>query len=191
MDLKYLYMMFPTKEKRNKFIINSALTFGLRLETLSKIFQIDSKTLKTELLFKTIYMTESMQALFEIGMNNQEQATSNFIAFYNELVESAKNKDKEKIQEVMEVLKDTKAIKLMKREIPGTSKLTDEEILTILKYQIKYMLGVSQTASYFKIDRGLYAKRVRSLQDNYYDLVSDFDYLSDFYYKSNKRKIGV
>lgn len=182
MDLKYLYMMFPTKEKRNKFIINSALTFGLRLETLSKIFQIDSKTLKTELLFKTIYMTESMQALFEMGMNNQEQATSNFIAFYNELVESAKNKDKERIQEVMEVLKDTKAIKLMKRQTPGTSKLTDEEILTILKYQMKYFLSTDKIEKIFRVHHGIYVPRVNSLVKTNPELVTQFNTIRELYY---------
>lgn len=35
MSLKYLYQMFPDENKRRRFIINCALTFGLRAETLA------------------------------------------------------------------------------------------------------------------------------------------------------------
>lgn len=64
----------------------------------------------------------------------------------------------------------------------------DVEILVILKYQIKYMLSVTQTADIFKLDRHGYAKRVRKLEDDYTNLVSDFNYISDFYYNSNSHK---
>lgn len=144
MSLKYLYQMFPDENKRRRFIINCALTFGLRAETLATLLNTSVETIKSELLYNINYMHNSMQALFHIGMDNQEEAKQNFIEFFNKLVAAGKSNNKEEISNVLETISDRKAMQIMRREGRGTSKLSDEEILIILKYQLKYFLSTEK-----------------------------------------------
>lgn len=191
MSLKYLYQMFPDENKRRRFIINCALTFGLRAETLAALLNTSVETIKSELLYNISYMHNSMQALFHIGMNNQEEAKQNFIEFFNKLVTAGKSNNKEEISNVLATISDRKAMQIMRREGRGTSKLSDEQILAILKYQIKYMLETKSIARIFNIDRGTYSSRVRNLGPEYANLISDFDYLSDFYHNASLASRGI
>ena len=60
MSLKYLYQMFPDENKRRRFIINCALTFGLRAETLAALLNTSVETIKSELLYNINYMHNSI-----------------------------------------------------------------------------------------------------------------------------------
>ena len=187
MNIKYLYLMFPTKEKRNIFLSQCILTFGLNLDAISMLTGFDKETLYNELINRGTKYYESVQRVFKNGMKRQDIAINDFLDFYNRLCQAYEAKDREAISIILHELSDKKAINLAKR--PATIKtLTDEQILVILKYQIKYMLSVTQTADIFKLDRHGYAKRVRKLEDDYTNLVSDFNYISDFYYNSNSHK---
>ena len=136
MSLKYLYQMFPDENKRRRFIINCALTFGLRAETLAALLNTSVETIKSELLYNISYMHNSMQALFHIGMNNQEEAKQNFIEFFNKLVTAGKSNNKEEISNVLATISDRKAMQIMRREGRGTSKLSDEEEIKKLANEI-------------------------------------------------------
>lgn len=187
MNIKYLYLMFPTKEKRNIFLSQCILTFGLNLDAISMLTGFDKETLYNELIYRGTKYYESVQRVFKNGMKRQDIAINDFLDFYNRLCQAYEAKDREAISIILHELSDKKAINLAKR--PATMKtLTDEQILVILKYQIKYMLSVTQTADIFKLDRHGYAKRVRKLEDDYTNLVSDFNYISDYYYNSNSHK---
>ena len=48
MNIKYLYLMFPTKEKRNIFLSQCILTFGLNLDAISMLTGFDKETLYNE-----------------------------------------------------------------------------------------------------------------------------------------------
>ena len=50
MNTKYLYLMFPTKEKRNIFLSQCILTFGLNLDAISMLTGFDKETLYNELI---------------------------------------------------------------------------------------------------------------------------------------------
>ena len=134
MNTKYLYLMFPNVEKRRKFIINCSLTFGLRLETLAEILGENKEKIYGELLYATDYMHSSLLALFELGMNVQEDAKKEFIEFFNELVEANKKKDKEKIIELLNVISDKDAMSVIKKRKNGVNRLSEEDVLIILKY---------------------------------------------------------
>ena len=58
--------------------------------------------------------------------------------------------------------------------------MTDEEILTILKFQIKYMISTHQIERIFGISKSNYKKRVKRMQTEHEKLVSDFEYIADF-----------
>ena len=171
MSLKYLYQMFPDENKRRRFIINCALTFGLRAETLAALLNTSVETIKSELLYNISYMHNSMQALFHIGMNNQEEAKQNFIEFFNKLVTAGKSNNKEEISNVLATISDRKTMQIMRREGRGTSKLSDEEILIILKYQLKYFLSTEKIEKIFHVHHTIYSKKIENLKNDFFFLL--------------------
>ena len=82
-------------------------------------------------------------------MKHQQEAVMEFESFFERLKVASLTKDKNKITIVLEEISDKEAKKIAKRDLSKLQILTDEEILTILKYQIKYMLSVTQTADIF------------------------------------------
>ena len=61
-------------------------------------------------------MHNSMQALFHIGMDNQEEAKQNFIEFFNKLVTAGKSNNKEEISNVYIKLSNNKTRKNCKKK---------------------------------------------------------------------------
>ena len=178
--------MFPTRQKRIKFLTNCILTFGLRLETLSHLLGKDVEILAKEIESGNQLYTY-ISNVFKHGMKHQQEAVMEFESFFERLKVASLTKDKNKITIVLEEISDKEAKKIAKRDLSKLQILTDEEILTILKYQIKYMLSAMQIETIFHIENSNYARRVRKLQEKYPKLVSDFDYLSDFYYMNSRK----
>lgn len=190
MNTKYLYLMFPNVEKRRKFIINCSLTFGLRLETLAEILGENKEKIYGELLYATDYMHSSLLALFELGMNVQEDAKKEFIEFFNELVEANKKKDKEKIIELLNVISDKDAMSVIKKRKNGVNRLSEEDVLIILKYQLKYLLSTAKIETIFQVHHSSYIPRVQSLREKYPVLVSQYEALTEINYKNYLQKGG-
>ena len=190
MNTKYLYLMFPNVEKRRKFIINCSLTFGLRLETLAEILGENKEKIYGELLYATDYMHSSLLALFELGMNVQEDAKKEFIEFFNELVEANKKKDKEKIIELLNVISDKDAMSVIKKRKNGVNRLSEEDVLIILKYQLKYLFSTAKIEKIFQVHHSSYIPRVQSLREKYPVLVSQYEALTEINYKNYLQKGG-
>lgn len=190
MNTKYLYLMFPNVEKRRKFIINCSLTFGLRLETLADILGENKEKIYGELLYATDYMHSSLLALFELGMNVQEDDKKEFIEFFNELVEANKKKDKEKIIELLNVISDKDAMNVIKKRQNGVNRLSEEDVLIILKYQLKYLLSTAKIETIFQVHHSSYIPRVQSLREKYPVLVSQYEALTEINYKNYLQKGG-
>lgn len=190
MNTKYLYLMFPNVEKRRKFIINCSLTFGLRLETLADILGENKEKIYGELLYATDYIHSSLLTLFELGMNVQEDAKKEFIEFFNELVEANKKKDKEKIIELLNVISDKDAMSVIKKRKNGVNRLSEEDVLIILKYQLKYLLSTSKIEKIFQVHHSSYIPRVQSLREKYPVLVSQYEALTEINYKNYLQKGG-
>lgn len=191
MNVKYLYQMFPTKEKRNHFLSQCVLTYGLSLDSLCAILGLNKEKTFADLVTKSTKFAESVEKTFKFGMKRQDKASADFILFFTNLSEAYERKNKEEILNVLKKLSDKKAIFIVKRPDPKEKRLTDEQILTILKYQIKYMLQIETIAKIFNIDRGTYSSRVRNLGPEYANLISDFDYLSDFYHNASLATRGI
>ncbi len=183
MNLVYLYQMFPTKSKRMVFLAKCSLTFGLRLDALSELLKMDKDELLKEIILYNQALRESLFLVFRHGMKLQDQAKNEFIEYFNQLCTFSVNKDMEKAKELLGVINDKDVIALRGKK--RKEKLSDEDVLTILKFQLKYMLDTTTIGKIFEIDRKSYARRVRNLDEKYTNLISDFDYLSDFYVAYN------
>lgn len=144
-----------------------------------------------DLVVKNIKYYESVEKVFKFGMKRQEDAIKNFVDFFTNLIKAYEGKNKTEIANILNELSDKKAICIAKRSDSKGKKLADEQILTILKYQIKYMLETKSIARIFNIDRGTYSSRVRNLGPEYANLISDFDYLSDFYHNASLASRGI
>ncbi len=181
----YLYKMFPNEEKRRNFLIQSILTFNLRIESVCKLLGISSDEIY-DFLFKTGNSDyNSLNFVLKNGVRSQTQAINEFKEFFESLVDAVKKKDKEKIKNIMSILSDKKAKDIIKNKKRTPWK--EEEILVLLKYQIKYSLSQTDIEKIFRIDNYNYSVYVRKLQDKYPELVSYFDYLTDMYYNKYRK----
>lgn len=191
MNVKYLYQMFPTKEKRNHLLSQCVLTYGLSLDSLCNTLNLNKEKTFDDLVVRNIKYYESVEKVFKFGMKRQEDAIKNFVDFLANLIKAYEGKNKTEIANILNELSDKKAICIAKRPDSKGKKLSDEQILAILKYQIKYMLETKSIARIFNIDRGTYSSRVRNLGPEYANLISDFDYLSDFYHNASLASRGI
>lgn len=176
MDYKYLYVMFPKKEVRIAFITQSILTFGLTLETTSLLLNADKEYLHSKLSDGNQFY-RSLTRTFNHTLKDQEKAKEKFISYFNSLKEAHQSKDKDKIRELLRVINDKDASTLMKEKKKGEP-LTDNDILIILKYQLKYMLTSVTISKMFDFDRRNYGERVKRLESEHPELVAEYKELA-------------
>lgn len=178
MDYRYLYVMFPNKENRVKFLTNSILYFGLRLETIANILNTSEEFIYS-LIRENSDLVLHVKKTFTYSLKDQNIASENFINYYNNLVDAHKKvkENRRGYVELLDTIFDTKVESIIKDNNPDKH-YTDEDILAILKYQLKYMFSSRMIESVVRINRKVYADRVRRLNDKYPELVKEFEDLS-------------
>ncbi len=183
-DMKVLNKMYPREDKRYRFIARCALTFGLIPDALSDLFGIDKKEIEDKTLAFYGEKYTYLVLLYRHGMKDQNKAKKEFMSYFNRLYQSCitPSKDQKQIVAILEELSD-KNVKIVLEKRMNGKVLTDEDIAALAKYQVKYMMGPSQLANTFGLERNSYSKRVRKLEEKYPELVSEFDYLCDFWKK--------
>lgn len=185
MNYEQLTQLFPNKNKRSNFLIKVILTFGIRLDALSKVLSVDSEKLYRDIYSCGTSYATSLLLVLKKGMKKQDVASAEVQNFFNNLFLAAKKKNVEEIKKIMEVISDKETLELLNK-INNSRHIVwkDEEIVIMLKYQIKYMLTSMDIERIFHIENTNYARKVRALPSEYSSLISDFDYLSDLFYKS-------
>ncbi len=179
-DIDLLYRMFPTESKRNEFLTKCILTYGLRLDTVSMILNKDSEQINKALLYNTNRYYQNVKMIFLHGMKRQDTALLEFKDFYLRLSRAFISKDRKSVEEILSEISDKNASMLINKK-EQSRYLSDEDILVILRYQLKYMIDLKTVEKIFKLDRRWYPVRVRKLESEYPELVSDFNYLCDYY----------
>lgn len=191
LNMNLLYKLYPSEDKRYRFIASCALTFGIRLEMLSSILGIEQDILKKNLFDYCPPLYDSIRRLFEHSMRDQDKAKKNFLIYMSEIEKTVKAKplDKEKLIELLEFVSDSKALKF-KNKHENTITITDDDILVLLNFQIKHTLGLTAMKQIFSISRACYSKRVYALRDKFPHLVLEFEAICDYYsrcYLKSKR----
>ncbi len=179
--IELLTSMFPNEEKRRNFLVNCVLTFGLRAETLAMILNESVEVVSKKMLYESTSFYENINLVFQHSMKRQDIALENFEKFYQKLTKAYLSGNKTQIKNVLLEITDQDVKSLLKRKPFDAKKMTSEEILIILKYQIKYMISLEMINKIFELERHFYANKVRNLGDEYSDLISDFNYLCDYY----------
>lgn len=178
-----LNKMFPRKDRQINFLTNCALTYGLRIETIADFFG-DNPTdlLRNFQSGNSLY--NNLSNVFKHGMKPQQEAVAEFENFFERLTKASINKDKEKITEILEEISDKKALKIANRDKTKQLTLTDEEILIILKYQLKYFLSTEKIEKIFHVHHTIYSKKIENLKTEYPKLVSQYEIQRDMFHKS-------
>jgi len=184
-----LDVIYRSKEGQDKFLFHSALTFRLNLKSLSELFQMDEKEIYHTLIDTSPSCMYGIRYLVYEDGTNQEEAKEKFVNYYKELLNAIRQKNIEEKNRLIDVISDKKIVDLSKRS--SGDKISNEEIITILRYQLKYSLTSSQIQRMFNVHRNNLLKRVRELPDEYQDLKDGYeklsDYNADFYKRSGSR----
>lgn len=193
-DMKVLSKMYPSEDKRYRFIARCALTFGLRSEALSELFGIDKKEIEEKTLRYLGEKYTNIVLLYRHGMKEQNKAKREFMTYFGRLYQACLNSPKDDKQPIIAILEELsdKKVKFVLEKRMNNKILTDEDIAVLARYQVKYMMGPSELTRTFGLERNSYSRRVRNLEGKYPELVSEFDYLCDFWkkYPSNVNYVG-
>lgn len=132
--------MFPSIEKRLDFLSLVTLEYGLSLDSLEELLGVDKETLYQELVKNNMKYNSPLYRRFSSPAINQEEARRKFKEYIKELTYACIDKDVEKIRTLLREVSDKDINEFVARKVKG-QKIEDEEMLMILKYQIKYQLN--------------------------------------------------
>ena len=178
-----LYKLFPSERKRITFFSACALTFGINLDNLSDVLNFNKEEFRREMFSKPNPYYESLCALEHHGVKRQDIARQEFENYLQKLIKVSSTNNEKRIKDILCEVSDKKAKELIEQKDLSLVKLTDEELIVILKFQLKYLLPVKQVAEIFAIGKKAYASRIRKLSSEYQYLITDFDSLCDYYHR--------
>ena len=185
--IKNLEIMFPNGPKRKQFVSLCVLTFQLSLETLEELLGIDKEILYNNLAVANGNLGSHIDFIFKHYCETQDVAKEKFIKFYERLLRAFRYRNKKLFIAILSEIDDSYVVNLKNNHKLGSS-YTDEEILMIVKYQIKYSLTMQSLLNTFHISKKVYTARLKEILPNYPDLQTKFEFLMDFYRKSSKDK---
>lgn len=184
---KNLEIMFPNGPKRKQIVSLCVLTFQLSLETLEELLGIDKEILYNNLVVANGNLGSHIDFIFKHYCETQDVAKEKFIKFYERLLRAFRYRNKKLFIAILSEIDDSCVVNLKNNHKLGSS-YTDEEILMIVKYQIKYSLTIQSLLNTFHISKKVYTARLKEILPNYPDLQTKFEFLMDFYRKSSKDK---
>lgn len=156
-----LQKMFPTAKNCNNFIIMSILTFGLTKESIDSLLGVSVDEVLTNYVYPSNFC-ESVERRWHHISNSQENAIALFLDLVGDLYQAYLNRDRDAFKEGVSQVTDKLAKNIIDNRKHG-DRICDEDILTILKYQIKYALSASRIAVLFKLERKNYIKRINKI----------------------------
>lgn len=178
-------IFFKNPDAEMLFIFHMALTFKTELPTLADLLQIPEKDLERQ-------MTEVKpdSAYYFYNMANyrfdQEEAKIRFVRYYQELLIELKRGKKEMLHELLMAVTDNKAESIIKNRQPGTI-INDNDLMSILIYQLKYFISCEETSRIFGIKFRNYQDRINQLLELNPELNRQYDFLMSYYdYKKGR-----
>jgi len=152
-----LDVIFDDEEKQMEFLIHLMLTFRVKLSLIEQMFQINKNLLKRK-LSEDIKFFDALSYLNFNDETNQEEARENVRYFYKELHNAFKDNIKKNI--LFNMISDEK-INIIKNSNKSIDILSNDEIISILKYQLKYALNNDQLVNEFNMDMEKYRERIQ------------------------------
>ena len=184
----FLTKVYADPAKRDNFLKDVILTFGLDYHRLALILGEDSQKFKGQMLVANPDYTGVLMRAFEAHIRRQDLAFSEFYAYMQRFYLAVAKKNKEEMRACLLTLKDLDVARFRKNH-QAQQKINDAEIYAIVKYQIKYLLSNGEVCAAVGIAQSIYANRVRQLAAKYPELINDFDTLADYKIRSGQRNV--
>lgn len=171
--------LYKVGEKQVNFLFDLALTFRIKPEVLAPIVNMDTATLLN--LFAT-YKSKTKHALdylINYDLTNQAEAVQRLQQFYQNLCDAINQKDKAKMQALLEEITDHKAMRLYNEKKKRNYTYTDENLRVIINFQLKYALPTDYVVSKFQTAKGWYQDKVKALIGEDFELYNRYQSIND------------
>lgn len=185
MEKILLSNIFKKSENQKSFVLETALVFRLKLETLLQIYDIEkiygvstSEELYKKLIEENFWIDFSLNYLFFNDQTDQNLALTEFYNYYNKLMIALRMKNNV-FKEYLDVLSD-KGINAIKSK--DCENLTPEECLIVIKYQLKYAIPTRVIEKEFGIYRSTYQKKVAKILKQNPELYEKYQNLMNYNY---------
>ena len=166
---KELINLFPTREVRKRFLTMAILEFQLSVDDLESLLGIDKKNLYDEFASYNGNVSSIVWNNFEFNHELPGVAKERFLAYLNRLQRAIIYGNEKLAKSILEELYDKEIVKFKQMHKPRDP-ITDEEMLAIVKYQIKYSLSTTKLGEILGINRISYAKRLQKILVDYPEL---------------------
>lgn len=170
--MEKLMCLFPTEKNRQNFVAMATLTYGLTKESLGSMLGISPDEVCTNYIYSSP-VAKSVTRRWHHIYNSQEEAIMNFGNILERLYEAYLRRDGEAFKEILKEVTDRDAARIIK-EKERARQLTDDDIVVILKYQIKYAITSTETANIFHMQRTTYGSRLKKVLDIYPEFVEPY-----------------
>ena len=175
----FLNKIYPTEEKQYKFLAHCMLFFKLHLYKVGNLFQIDENTLYENINKYCPNLGKYLEKLFIYNKKNQDEAFKNFFEYYKNLFSAVKANDENEVKKLFAMIGDSKAAELKRTRKKGDL-ISEEDIETLVMYQLKYSLTINDIAKSFNIQRAHYSIRVGKFLEKNKELEEDYRNLYNY-----------
>lgn len=187
--MENIRVMFKSEIEQNEFISLCSLEFSLTLVTLSNLLGMTEEEVYKRVVDRNPKYNNSMQ--FQIAYSDEDQvlAKQKFMQYFYKICIAYSKKDIEEYKRLLRKIKDADFFEMLANK---KDFYTDEEIIRIVKYQIKYKLSNHQISELCNIADSNYRRRISKLLEKYPKLQSKYQALADNFYNTynGRRKNG-
>ncbi len=130
----------PEEEGQLQFIAKVALTFGLRYSQIAKIFRIPDEQVGPLLRkYSAKNIINGLDNLYSYGFKEPDLVLNEFYDYINNLYQAYLNRNREDVVNLLGEINDIAFARFHKNHEAG-AKITPEEAVAIIKYQVKYFI---------------------------------------------------
>lgn len=185
MEKVNLNLLFKKPSNKQNFVVQSALTYRLKFETIMELFDTTDifnmegyEELYYRILKQYSVISSSLLYLFNDDNTDQMIAKANFKKFFNKLVICKMSNNEEAYKEYLEEISDNEVNKINNTKYMD---LTDDDILTLVKHQIKYAIPSRRIAEEYEVHSESYIRRAKKVLEPYSELAQQYAAMSHFY----------
>lgn len=171
--------MFPNDNIKKTFLCQVVLEFGLSLDSLEELLGIDKANIYSYLESGNDVIERFVYRRLLNPAANQENARNRFKEFIRDLTLACLDKDIAKFKNILSIFSDSGIREFALKHESGM-KISDDDILMLLKYQIKYQLNRERLVEMVGINYRNYYRRTKELLEEHPELKADYEALVNF-----------
>ena len=171
--------MFPNDNIKKAFLCQVVLEFGLSLDSLEELLGIDKANIYDYLESGNDVIERFVYRRLLNPSANQENARNKFKKFIRDLTLACLDKDIAKFKNILSIFFFFFIREFALKHESGM-KISDDDILMLLKYQIKYQLNRERLVEMVGINYRNYYRRTKELLEEHPELKADYEALVNF-----------